>query len=230
MELIDTYNHRKYIRRVLLAFTALATFAFSHSVALAYNRNAVVNYAEANWSACNNYWPCYGNDCTDFVSQAEWAGGLPMTGYPTDSSSTWWQMGYGYAPPFGNATTSSTWVQTNSLWTYLDVFASNPIVYDYGQYAYSHYGSQMYTWANDGLSNGDMVFYDWTSDGTWDHSAVQVSYGPDNHSYGGFPAGYFYGSLVNEHTSFRQHVIWTLREFNNDFYASTTIGLLHVGA
>jgi hypothetical protein len=224
-------RHLRGARHVLIGTSILGGALWSQSQALAYDRNAVVNYAEANWSGCNSYWPCYADDCTDFVSQAEWSGGLPMVGYPDKSDPwTWWQNGYGYAPPFGTATTSDSWGLTNNFYTYLDVYANNPVVYDYGRYAYSQYGDQMYTWANDGLSNGDMVFYDWTSDGNWDHSAVQVAYGTDNHAYGGFPAGHFYGSLVDEHTSFRQHVIWTLREFNNDYYATTTIGLMHVGA
>ena len=218
-------RHVGSVRCTLTVISILTSLALSGHHAFAYDRSKVVNYAETYWQNYNPYFFTVPDDCTNFVSQAEWAGGLPMTGYPDQHDAwTWWENGYGYAPPYGSASTSDTWVLTNKFYMYLDAYASNPLVYDYGRYAYSQYNNQMYTWANDGLSLGDMVFYDWTSDGTWDHAAVQVYYGTDTWD------SFYYGSLVDAHTSNRHEVIWTLREFNNDNYATTTIGLMHVNA
>ena len=55
-----------------------------------YSPDAAAGYA-ANWyNGCNPSWGgCYGDDCTDFVSQALYAGGWPMI-LGTASDMYWW--------------------------------------------------------------------------------------------------------------------------------------------
>jgi hypothetical protein len=54
------------------------------------NRTAIVNYAVKYWQNYNTSYRSFGNDCTNFASQAVYAGGWPMTIGFYQSSSAWW--------------------------------------------------------------------------------------------------------------------------------------------
>ncbi|WP_237698983.1 amidase domain-containing protein [Caldicellulosiruptor obsidiansis] len=57
------------------------------------------------------------------------------------------------------------------------------------------------------LKPGDILFYDWNSDGTYDHSAIVVVYARD-------PNSGINGVLQDQHTTDRKWAIWHLKPYN----------------
>jgi hypothetical protein len=87
-------------RRLLLSLTVLGALA---SLALAspasansgYNGAAAAAYADTYWQNYNPAWPSFANqggDCTNFVSQAMYAGGITMRTSPPYSGNAAWYM------------------------------------------------------------------------------------------------------------------------------------------
>jgi hypothetical protein len=73
-----------------------------------------------------------------------------------------------------------------------------------------------------GTSVGDVLFYDWDSNGSKDHAALLVStYGKDE---SGKPTAGLYGDLQDQHTSDIYHVLWNLRYY--DKFRTTTITIM----
>lgn len=114
-----------------------------------YNAVLAAEYANKWWDSFNPDWynwesEGYG-DCTNFVSQCLYAGGMPMT------SGWYWnsRTNYNY---------SGSWTIPQELANYLRSQGYNIIV--------SPSVSQ--------VSAGDVIFYDWGADGRWDHSAICV--------------------------------------------------------
>jgi cell wall-associated NlpC family hydrolase len=75
---------------------------------------------------------------------------------------------------------------------------------------------------NSTLSVGDLLFYDWTSDGLLDHVAIQVGRGTD-------PDKGWWGDYVDAHSHDHYHAFWSLRQYNPT-YPQTTIHLMHIGS
>ncbi len=74
-----------------------------------------------------------------------------------------------------------------------------------------------------GLSKGDLVFYDWTNNGSLDHVSIRVATGVD-------PARTSWnGDLVDAHTSTRYHAYWTLAPYNSNALI-TKIQRVHIYA
>jgi len=122
-----------------------------------YNRTAAYNYAEDHWSNYNNWYkdfcqPGLGGDCANFASQVVLAGGYPKQ---WSSSYQWWYNHNGTQNP-GNDTWSTSWI---NVW-------SQKLALDY------HYG--YFTGSASNLKVGDLVYMDWTGDGTWDHVTIVV--------------------------------------------------------
>src|SRR5450759_2910561 len=108
------------IRRSLLVVPiVLALFAISSpstaSAASGYNGAAAAAYADAYWQNYNAAWPSFANsggDCTNFVSQALYAGGIVMRTSPSYSGNASWYMlkikhRWSYALPWVNAQDNS---------------------------------------------------------------------------------------------------------------------------
>jgi len=78
----------------------------SPSPSSGYN-GAAAAYADQYWSAYNPQWPSYANsggDCTNFVSQSLYAGGIAMrTNPPYSGTAAWFMLG---APANPNPSTS----------------------------------------------------------------------------------------------------------------------------
>lgn len=55
-----------------------------------YNYDAIANYAERYWSNYNPAYRSFSQDCTNFVSQAMYAGGWSQVSGFYQSSSVWW--------------------------------------------------------------------------------------------------------------------------------------------
>jgi hypothetical protein len=148
-----------------------------------YDRTAAVNHAEDHWSS---YAPEYqnmnplGGDCANYVSQCIAAGKAPFVGFGVNVSTSWWYDNKGTPGP---ATADDVWSTT---WSYVP--AQRPyMLYMWGVQAQAS-----------ALQRGDVVYYDWTSDGVWDHAAIVVVGAAENNGL----------ALVNSHNDNKLHVPW----------------------
>ncbi|CQR47107.1 Putative amidase domain protein [Paraliobacillus sp. PM-2] len=115
-----------------------------------YDRRAAVNYAERWWDDYNPAFKHFDVDCTNFVSQALYAGGAPMRGYPNRSKG-WW---------YHNNTWSYSWAVAHSLRWYLSGSTQGLR------------GKELDDPTQ--LLPGDIICYDFEGDGKWDHNTIVV--------------------------------------------------------
>src|SRR4029077_8844343 len=106
-------------KAMLLAGFVFAVLAISTpssaSAASGYSGAAAAAYADTYWQNYNPAWPSFANsggDCTNFVSQALYAGGLAMRPSPPYSGNAAWYMlkskhRWSYALPWVNAQDNS---------------------------------------------------------------------------------------------------------------------------
>ncbi len=179
----------------------LITVIPSHSAA-AHGRHAVDytdTYALSPNQQCWDYFS--EGDCTNFVSQGLWAGGLDMI----TSGSYQWYMIQGW---FGGYSSTNSWRVTYDLIDQLvatsraSLLGNEPIMRRSGS-----------TWRNRAFY-GDVLFYDlpgvYPEDGPSrrDHAAMEAQYyawHEDNSANTNM-----YGDVVNYHTTNRKHAIWNL--------------------
>jgi len=190
---------------------AVSTAVCSAGPALAYNGSQAASYADSWWNGRNGAYPAFADDCTNFVSQSLFAGGQPPVGTPGDYSEItndyywWWD-------PYVSLNTHS-WSVAINLYSFLGLSGDGYVAATSGAMATS---------GTDSLSQGDVLFYDWQGNGI-SHSTIQtVNYGVDP-TYGGV------GSLVDQHSNDRYHMIWTLQP-KNPYAQTTTIYEVHVTA
>lgn len=118
-----------------------------------YDRIQAVQYAALWWSGFNPHFRAFRDDCTNFISQCLWAGGMPME-YTGRRDQGWWYLG-------PNENWSFSWAVAHSLRWYLDVSGR-------GQKRES---------ARE-LELGDVISYDWDGDNTWQHNTIVVGFDP----------------------------------------------------
>jgi hypothetical protein len=188
--------------------------------AAAYNPAAAASWADAhatNYSCGTSGYPqCDSNDCQNFVSLALNYGG-----------------GYGQVLGNGDETDAHNWYLTkNGLggWT-------SSLSWDYvswnQQFQFFHWpGGTVWgykrgdtTYVYSGLNTGDVLYYDWDSNGTFTHSAIQTTPGYDSE----YVNGTQWGDLVDAHTSNRRRRHWTLQRYNAHA-ATTNIELMHIAS
>ncbi|MDD2497995.1 MAG: amidase domain-containing protein [Desulfitobacteriaceae bacterium] len=122
-----------------------------------FDRQAAVNYAHQWWNGNNPAFRGFSVDCTNYVSQVLYAGGMPMN-YTGKQNSGWWYLGNG-GP---GDKWSYSWTVAHSLRWYL---ASGKI----------HIPVEA-TASPDRLEPGDIICYDWDGDGVWQHNTVVVGH------------------------------------------------------
>lgn len=119
-----------------------------------YNRLEAVRYAELWWNRRNPDFPRVENDCTNFISQCLFAGGIQMWGSPVRSRG-WWH---------DRTNWSFSWAVANSLRWYL-----------------SRGGNLMSATEKDSpdqLIPGDVICYDFEGDGHWNHNTIVTALDP----------------------------------------------------
>ncbi|NLE21493.1 MAG: amidase domain-containing protein [Actinobacteria bacterium] len=117
-----------------------------------YDRAAAQAYADKYALSYNSTYVRFsGADCANFASQCARAGSMLMaTG---SSNSGWWYDKKGTSSP-SNDTYSLSWINVTKQMGFWN-------------------GRRTEWVASAGkLSRGDFIFYDWTGDGVWDHTAV----------------------------------------------------------
>lgn len=182
----------------------LATPVFA---ATGYSGSSAATYADTYWSSYNSHWPSFANqggDCTNFVSQALYAGGILMRTSPQYSGTAAWYMlqnrkRWSWSAPWVNSQDNSTFL----LQTLPGVTQGT-----------SSFGVAPGQVVASNASEGDIVLYDWNNDGIYDHEAIIAT--PD-------------GQTVDAHTSNRFHAYWTLAQYNSA-WQTTRITVLHITA
>lgn len=150
-----------------------------------YDRMSGFRYAELWWNGWNPAYPQLEDDCTNFVSQCLFAGHLPMQRTDSRSTGWWFRFHSKETEPW-----SYSWTTSHALYSYL----------------LSQRGVKRVSSARD-LKVGDVIFYDWSGQGTFHHSTFVVDF-----DHRGDP-------LVNAHTdaSWHRHYLyldsraWTAR-------------------
>lgn len=124
-----------------------------------YDREAARDYADRWWNSANPKYQHFAVDCTNYVSQCLFAGGLPMD-YTGRRDSGWWYQGYSG----GSERWSYSWAVSDSLQRYL-LAGSSP-----------RRGVRKSDPRE--LLVGDVIFYDWDGDGRWQHSTIVTGHDP----------------------------------------------------
>lgn len=112
-----------------------------------YDRTKAVDYAQQWWNDYNPRFKAFDVDCTNYVSQCLWAGGMPMQ-YNQDRAKGWWYR-------FDPVQWSLSWAVAHSLRWYL---------------ATSSRGSEVSSAIE--LRPGDVICYDFEGNGRWDHNTI----------------------------------------------------------
>lgn len=168
------------------------------SSVFSYNRGLAAAYADKYAKSYNPIYPdCNpsGGDCANFVSQALWdpnAANFP-------SEMPYWA--YTGGSTCGSASTTA-WRYTPSQHGF---FVANPqgATYNFVSHEVSGSWSATNSYNISSMYIGDVVFYDWQSDGVIDHVAIAVGFSPDNstlidmHNTDSYHVRYDFGSSYN---------------------------------
>ena len=176
--------------------TSLSLMAASYT----YNRTAVRNYIDTYWDNYNPAYVAYGNDCTNFASQAIRAGGIPVfiQANGSDANPSWY-----YNLNANGWLRSLSWINVDELFDLLRNYNTIDAV------ASSH----------SGMAIGDIIQYDKGSDGDKDHTAI-VSF---TETPAWDPSQKFV--YVSYHTTDRHNVSW---DFYANAYANTSTYFTHI--
>jgi hypothetical protein len=205
---------RRASRLVLVVLALVALAAATSPAAVAYNGATAATYADTYWQSYNPAWPSFakrGGDCTNFVSQALYAGGIAMRPSPPYAGDAAWYMLQSKGRRWSN---SLSWINVQSHRSFL---LSLPGVTQ----AASYYGVAPGQVVASNAAQGDVVLYDWEDDGVYDHESIVVASGGSN------PDGAPNWDLVDAHTNNRYHAYWTLAQYNAS-WATTQIVVLHI--
>ncbi|MBM7097924.1 amidase domain-containing protein [Bacillus sp. H-16] len=116
-----------------------------------YNRLEVVKYAERYWNTSNPAYKKFENNCTNYLSQCLKAGGIPMTG-AGNRSKGWWYSGKSW---------SYSWTVANAFRWYMSGVKSTIRAREVS--------------SPEDLIRGDVICYDFTGDGHWQHTTIVVA-------------------------------------------------------
>ena len=130
-----------------------------------YDRQAAVAYAQKWAKSYNPVWGNYstansggGGDCTNFVSQVLYAGGIPED--KSGSAQWYWDNG---KPPSVSSSRSASWTGVNELYNYIKTNTSGN--------GWRGPQGNVYASRKD-MKIGDIIQIDFGKNGTWDHSVV----------------------------------------------------------
>ncbi|EIT86005.1 hypothetical protein A374_09219 [Fictibacillus macauensis ZFHKF-1] len=113
-----------------------------------YDRLAAVRYAETWWNEANPAFRNFDVNCTNYISQCIYAGGIPMA-HTNSRSKGWW---------FTQDNWSYSWTVANAMRWYLS--GGEGILQAREVTSAQH------------LLPGDVICYDFDGDGTWEHTAI----------------------------------------------------------
>ncbi len=205
------FNMRKTLSVLILG---IALLCLDTSAVFAYNGTAAKNYAD-NYALSPNsgVYPVFSEDCTNFISQALFAGGYSMVGnYPGNSNvdNSFWYFNHYF-----------------NVWTHSWSVAMDQITFQYthspgGSFGNMYNGNIGSSEYNDALI-GDILAYDFGSGDGYSHLSLEVGTGTD-------PSSGWVGDLVDAHTSNRYHAYWTLQPYNPEHYSTTHVLTIHISS
>ena len=205
---------RRASRLVVVVLAMGVLSATTSSAAVAYSGAAAATYADTYWQSYNPDWPSFtrkGGDCTNFVSQALYAGGIAMRPSPPYAGDGAWYMLHSKGRRWSY---SLSWINVQNHRSFL---LSLPAVTQVASY----YGVAPGELVASNAAQGDVVLYDWEDDGFYDHESIVVA------SDGPNPDATPNWDLVDAHTNNRYHAYWTLAQYNTS-WATTQIVVLHI--
>ena len=168
------------------------------SYTFSYNRDLARAYADKYWTNYNSiYVDCNsaGGDCANFVSQALWD---PNSGANFPSELPYWV--YTGGSTCGSASPIA-WRYTPSQHNF---FVANPqgAAYNFASLEASGSWSATNAYNISSMTIGDVIFYDWETDGVIDHVAIAVAYASD------------WSTLIDAHNTNKYHVRY---DFGNSY-------------
>ncbi|WP_157255217.1 amidase domain-containing protein [Nonomuraea typhae] len=164
-----------------------------------YDRGAAAAYADKYWNHYNRTYPnCNpaGGDCANFVSQALWD--PDAADFPIQAA---WDPG-----------DRSTCAATTEAWRYTPTqhrfFIGNPLGSSYNFASLGAKGSASATRSYNisSMLRGDVIFYDWQSNGEIDHVTIAVAYAGDQ------------STLIDSHNADRYHTRWDYGTGSTTYY------------
>ncbi len=120
-------------------------------MAFNYDGKTAAQYADRWWNSANPQFLAFENDCSNFISQCLFAGGMPMKNTGRMDAGWWYQ----------NKRYSYSWTTAHSLRWYLESLVGN--------------GVEKVANASD-LQIGDVISYDFEPDGVWNHSTIVTGF------------------------------------------------------
>jgi len=142
-----------------------------------YDRDAAKAYVDRYALDYNKTYRRFSADCCNFASQGAWAGHMPMA--PGAWTIGWWYDKQGTSSPSDD----------EYSWSWIS--CSKQIAFWVGT---------RIDWVSSisGVNRGDVIYYDWTGDGSWDHVAMLA---------GTNSAGQ---KVIDAHTTDHYHHFWKL--------------------
>lgn len=192
-------------KRAISVVLAMIVFVSALSVpSFAYSRTNAVNYANTYALSCNPNHKYFtrGGNCTNFVSQCMYAGGVK-----TDST---WNFTQGVVSTYNTYTRA--WTVADELKNYIKInLGGERLVSKWKKYGDSSQGVYGYVNNSNNLTNTgiEIVFYDWQDDGIIDHSSIIVGTGNSLDGTG-------YGDLVDQNSTDRKQTLWHLDSYNSN--------------
>ncbi|WP_253264300.1 amidase domain-containing protein [Brevibacillus sp. MCWH] len=119
-----------------------------------YRADQAVAYAEQYWNSANPAFPHFTDDCTNFISQCLYAGGIPML-FSREKGRGWWMR------PGKSASWSYSWAVAHSL--YLLLKSGGPPM------------RAVQKRSPEQLVPGDVICYDFDGDGRFQHTTIVVA-------------------------------------------------------
>jgi hypothetical protein len=221
---IPVVGKRTSLRRLSAAGAALAFVFVVPAAAYAYNPAAAASWADTHatsytcWDSGHpGAFPCDTNDCQNFVSQALHYGGgyVEVLGTGDDENLNYWFL---TKNGLGLWDQSRTWAYVGSHYTFeIQHFPGGWTIGTVSGAASNSFS---------GLNAGDILMYDWTSNGVWDHSSIQTTEGIDHNPLADPQK---WGDLVDQHDTDRSRAWWTLGPYNAQRNI-TTIRLVRVAS
>jgi hypothetical protein len=199
----------QHARAAALVMAVLAALIVGPVNVLAYSHSGAVSWAENHaLSGTENCQlsPCLPSDCASYISQVLWWGGSYDQTTPNTTNihdyHFWWMKvvgaGFGYTDSWGGA---------NALYSFQILHVPG------GTLAGTVSGGTSTT--ESGIADGDLLFYDWESNGSKDHVSIVVGHGTD-------PSSGWFGDYIDQHTNNRKHAYWGLKPYNVH-WSTTTI-------
>ncbi|MUT65578.1 amidase domain-containing protein [Paenibacillus sp. NEAU-GSW1] len=147
-----------------------------------YRRDLAAAYADLWWNQPNSSYEEFEVNCTNFTSQAIFAGNAPMN-YTGKRDSGWWYKGRNK----GSEWWSYSWSVSNAMANYLTAQRSSGL-------------RATVVYSPEELQLGDIITYDWNGDGRFEHSTIVTAF-----DAAGMP-------LVNANTVPSRHRYWDYRD------------------